>query len=520
MKRDEIIQILCALDNSQFRLNLRYDAASATDQRVRLMNRKSSGKVRSAHNNTCSPKVSVCIPLFNHARFLPEAIESVLAQTFRDFEIIVVDDGSEDDGLQIARAYATKYPNRIRVFTHASNENRGISETINLALEKSAGVYVCGLAPDDLLSPDKLEKQVAFLDLNPQIKWVYAQACCVDENNLVLEGLTLFGADLAKEVDPLESLIRTNVIPGMTVLCRRQFMLEVGSHERGLLYSDWDIWVRALAKSEAAFLPYLVARYRIHGTNTSVGVEARTNMERGLAVMRSLRKRAETATDRLGEPRILATLDLQIAFYLYHLGEEKGAAASLDRAYVDDASFIRDSAFLGRWLRWLIFYTQDAVLTPGFLYWLSERATTLRKRASKKILAARHAAEIRAGLSGRQTLRSAFNCLINDPTWFAEPWMRRVAVKSLLGNCFSEAARHLLRKVLDSGGVREGEAGTGPGNGATREREDETFLALLDFTRSKNVSGVGKALGMPQPPGRSGLDSPASSHPGIDAGTT
>jgi glycosyltransferase involved in cell wall biosynthesis len=407
------------------------------------MSKKFSNKARAGHNHSFSPKVSVCIPLFNHARFLPEAIESVLAQTLREFEIIIVDDGSQDDGLQIAQAYAARYPNKVRVFTHPSNRNLGISETINLALEKSAGVYVSGVAPDDLLNPDKLEKQVAFLDLNPRIEWLYAQACCVDENNRVLPGRALFGTDLTKEADPLESLIRTNVIPGMTVLCRRQFMLDVGSHERGLLYSDWDIWARALAKSESAFLPSSVARYRIHGTNTSVGVETLTNMKRGLAVMRSLRRRAETATDRLGEPRILATLDLQSAFYLYYLGAEEEAAASLHRAHEDDASFLRDNAFLGRWLRWLVFHTQDAALTSAFLRWLSGRLMPPIKRSSRKILAARHAAEIRVGQAGAATLRAALNCLISDPTWLADPWMLHAAVKSLFGSRFSEAARQL-----------------------------------------------------------------------------
>ncbi|HEX8139597.1 MAG TPA: glycosyltransferase [Pyrinomonadaceae bacterium] len=423
------------------------------------MSKKFSGKAHLRRNHTFSPKVSVCIPLFNHARFLPEAIESVLAQTLRDFEIVIVDDGSQDHSLQIARAYASEYPERIRVFTHTGKENRGISETINLALEKSAGGYVLGLAPDDLLNPDKLERQVSFLELNPRAKWVYAQAHCVDGQNRLLPGHALFGADLMKEANPLESLIRTNVIPGMTVLSRRQFMLDVGRHEPGLLYSDWDIWVRAQAKSEAAFLPHPSSRYRIHATNTSVDVEAVTNIKRGLAVMRSLRKRGETATDRLGEPRIVATLDLQIAFYLYCLGEEEGAAASLERAYLDDASFVRDEAFLGRWLRWLVFHTQDARLTAAFLGWLSARPIKPVRRVSRKISAARHAAELRLCPSRRTTLRATFNCLLSNPSWLTDWRMRRVAVKSLLGIRLAEAARDLLRSVQGSG-VRGGEVAT------------------------------------------------------------
>jgi hypothetical protein len=163
----------------------------------------------------------------------------------------------------------------------------------------------------------------------------------------------------------------------------------------------------------------------------------------------------------LGEPRILATLDLQIAFYLYCLGEEEEAAASLDRAYLHDASFIRDDAFLNRWLRWLVFHTQDTRLTAAFLRWLSARTATRARRVSRKISAARHATELRLRPSRSATLRAAFNCLLRNPSWLTDSRLRRVAVKSLLGRPLAEAARD-LRRLAPGSSVRVGARATEP----------------------------------------------------------
>src|SRR5437660_12511814 len=96
-----------------------------------------------------APLVSVCMPSFNHAPFLPTAIESVLAQTYPHVELVIVDDGSTDKSLEIARGYASRHPARVKVFTHDGNAHRGASATANLAFQRSGGGYWCGLSSDD-----------------------------------------------------------------------------------------------------------------------------------------------------------------------------------------------------------------------------------------------------------------------------------------------------------------------------------------------------------------------------------
>ena len=115
-----------------------------------------------------APRVSVLIPTYNCGRFLGEAIESVLAQTFRDYEIIVVDDGSTDDTAQVA----ARYPQ----VTYIRREHCGVSAARNAAIAAASGEISVFLDADDLWVPEKLEKQVAYLDENPDCMLVFTKA--------------------------------------------------------------------------------------------------------------------------------------------------------------------------------------------------------------------------------------------------------------------------------------------------------------------------------------------------------
>src|SRR5882724_1252462 len=193
------------------------------------------------------PKVSVCIPSFNHARFLPAAIDSALAQTYRDFEIVIVDDGSTDESLSIAEAYAAKYPSYVRVLTHPGHRNLGIAKTSNLAMRSARGEFWSGLPSDDVLFPEKLELQVAYLEAHPELGWVYSNAEYIDEAGRSRPELGLFGEDLSRHQNPVEQLIEQNVIPAMTILVRRELLERLGGEDESLLYSDWDCWVRLMS---------------------------------------------------------------------------------------------------------------------------------------------------------------------------------------------------------------------------------------------------------------------------------
>jgi len=113
-----------------------------------------------------NPLVSVIIPVFNGASFLVEAIESVQKSTFRDFEIILVDDGSTDNSHMVCRMLDEKYSN-LHFYDFA--ENKGLGKVLNFALKKARGTYICRLNQDDRMLRNRMKKQVGFLQKHPDI---------------------------------------------------------------------------------------------------------------------------------------------------------------------------------------------------------------------------------------------------------------------------------------------------------------------------------------------------------------
>jgi alpha-1,3-rhamnosyltransferase len=296
------------------------------------------------------PKVTIYILSYNHAEFLPAAIESALDQTYENIEIIIVDDGSADESLSIAQAYAARHPDVVQVFTHPDHANRGISATVNLCVEKASGTYLQGLASDDLLHPHKIAEQVDFLERHPELGWVYGYAVYVDDRNRPLPERGLFGVDVSRAADPVEELILGNAICGLTPLIRRAALAQVQLHDQTLVYGDWDFWVRLASRQKMGFLPRARARYRVHDHNTSVGIPTRTGFGHCLQVMDKLPRQSSSLGGLLARPRTQALLDLQCAFYAYGLEDTEGAALHLAAAFKTYPKLQRDPRYFCRWL--------------------------------------------------------------------------------------------------------------------------------------------------------------------------
>ena len=120
--------------------------------------------------------VSCIITFLNAEKFLREAIESVLAQTYDDLELLLVDDASSDDSTQVACRYAERFPEKVRYLEHAGHENRGAAASRNLGIAQARGEYVALLDADDVWLGHKLEEQVAILDSHPEAAMVYGQS--------------------------------------------------------------------------------------------------------------------------------------------------------------------------------------------------------------------------------------------------------------------------------------------------------------------------------------------------------
>lgn len=125
---------------------------------------------------TTKPTVSIITPFYNAERFLLAAVESVLGQTYRDWELLLVDDGSTDESTRVAQSYAAQYPSRIQYLEHPHHVNRGISATRNLGLRQARGEFVASLDADDVWMPEKLEEQVAILRAHAEVAMVFGRS--------------------------------------------------------------------------------------------------------------------------------------------------------------------------------------------------------------------------------------------------------------------------------------------------------------------------------------------------------
>jgi glycosyltransferase involved in cell wall biosynthesis len=211
------------------------------------------------------PKVSVIIPTYNSAQYVGAAVDSVLAQTFTDYETIVVDDGSTDETREVLQRYA-------RRITYIYQENRERSAARNAGINASSGKYIAFLDADDLWMPHKIERQVAVLDENPTVALCYCQASYIDPNGSPVQflGSWIYGDRESKMVvaDKSRELMLGNVVfgGGSTPMVRRSLLEEVGLFDETLSYpEDWDLWIRLSRKGPFAYIPEPLACYRVYG---------------------------------------------------------------------------------------------------------------------------------------------------------------------------------------------------------------------------------------------------------------
>lgn len=206
------------------------------------------------------PQVSVVIPAYNAAPYVVGALDSVLAQTFRDFEVLVVDDGSTDGTAELVVAYG----NDVRCIRQS---NSGVAAARNRGIEASRGRYVAFLDADDMWLRDKLARQLTALRERPSARACYTAFAFSDEN--LVPSWVQRSRRRASLVDDL--LLLGNVVgTPSTVICERDLVLEVGGFDPALsLGADWDLWLRLALRTEFAYIDEPLVRYRIHGANMS-----------------------------------------------------------------------------------------------------------------------------------------------------------------------------------------------------------------------------------------------------------
>lgn len=210
------------------------------------------------------PRVSVVLTSYNHARYLRQAIESVLAQTLQDIEVVAVDDASTDESPDILRNYA----DRIKIVVHA--QNRGTYASLNEGIALSGAPYIAILNSDDLWLPAKLEKQMALLEQDARIGLVHTGVRYIGADGELIEGNPL-GVRFHPnpQGDLLAELLIRNLFITSSVVFRRECLQRCGWFEEGLFgMGDWDMWLRIAEHYAVGFVREPLTLYRIHGQNT------------------------------------------------------------------------------------------------------------------------------------------------------------------------------------------------------------------------------------------------------------
>lgn len=199
------------------------------------------------------PKVSVVIPAYNAITYLPETVESVIKQTFTDFEVLIIDDGSSDHIVQWVSEIRDQ---RVKLI---SQENQGLPGARNTGIAQAQGEYIAFLDADDLWEPTKLEKQVRCLDAQPLVGLVHTPMFLVDEHGKSTG--RVMGSNA--EGDVWQQLVIKNVIACPSVMVRRCCFETVGLFDRSLRsLEDWDMWIRIATRYQFAVIKEPLAYYR------------------------------------------------------------------------------------------------------------------------------------------------------------------------------------------------------------------------------------------------------------------
>ncbi|HXM86821.1 MAG TPA: glycosyltransferase, partial [Solirubrobacteraceae bacterium] len=233
-----------------------------------------------------SPRVSVIMAAYNEERFLAEAVESVLAQSFADFELIITDDGSTDATPRIASSYADREPERVRVIR--AEQNRGKPFALNRALAVRRGELIAWLDGDDVMLPDKLARQVAVLDADPRAAGCSHDAEMFESSDghvigrfsQVANGAPLRSGGIELWFDPTYKML-----PSATMI-RSALCPPNGFDERLSFTNDWLFDIEVFRRGRCIALDDVLVRYRRHSDNftTRAGASG-VSYEEGLMTM-------------------------------------------------------------------------------------------------------------------------------------------------------------------------------------------------------------------------------------------
>jgi len=237
------------------------------------------------------PKISVIIPVYNHYEYLEECIESVLKQTYDNYEIVIIDDNSSDERVKkYLKSISEKHSSITLIL---SNRNQGISVSQNLAVDAAKGAFIAFLDCDDYLSPQALDKATDYLFENPDVKYVFTDRAFIDASDTRI-GVTHYtdNPEIDNSSNHKDNLLVEMVATHLKIVSKKA-LLEVGGCDPNLTgVQDYDIALKISEKHALGYIAEPLYFHRIHRASvTSSGSRIPQHVKSGYALKTALKRR-------------------------------------------------------------------------------------------------------------------------------------------------------------------------------------------------------------------------------------
>lgn len=218
-------------------------------------------KPQPTNNFAHRPSVSVLLSIHNGAAYIAEAIESILSQTYKDFELLIKDDASTDRTAELIKTYSDE-----RIHISANSVARGLTHNLNAMIREARGTYLVRMDHDDICHKYRFEKQVAFLDRHPTFALVGSEAIVIDSH-----GKHLHRLELPHTNDEIRAyLCKGNCIVHPSTMLRREAVMKIGAYDESFPYAqDYDLWLRLSEEYSLANLREPLLFYRVHNGQIS-----------------------------------------------------------------------------------------------------------------------------------------------------------------------------------------------------------------------------------------------------------
>jgi glycosyltransferase involved in cell wall biosynthesis len=325
------------------------------------------------------PAISVVMSVYNGQVFLSEAIESILRQTLRDFEFVIIDDGSTDGTAEILSAYANR-DERVRVFRH---KNKGRAESLNIGMSFARGQYIARMDADDIALRDRLQEQYEFMQCHPEVGLLSGAYERIGRDGQLLD---IVRPPLRDDQIRL-TMLRTSAMCHPAVMMRKEIALLSGGYRASLLDADdYDLWLRMSEHTQMANLENTILRYRVHPKQASVA----NSVTQTLCVIAA---RTAAICRKLGEPDPLSGVEKVTPQLLRKLGvttaeiqdsllanygnwmelldtKDPDAALGIVEGILQmaDSEWTNRSALADAWLKAAAIYYRDGRLGKALLY--------------------------------------------------------------------------------------------------------------------------------------------------------